>query len=65
VRAGRSYRVRVRFRHQGLDDPQLHLLLAVAWLRPDREHKHSPMDHVMHFRREGEWTVGEEVLTAP
>jgi predicted amidohydrolase len=65
VEAGRTYRFRARLRWEGLDDPNLHLLTAVAWRRADLSRSRCPQDYLATYGRDGDRVVVEEVLRAP
>jgi predicted amidohydrolase len=66
VAAGRHYRVRVVFRHAGLEDVNLNVLIALVWQLPGEPNRRSPTDHVSRFRLLPDgWTLGEGVFRAP
>lgn len=66
VVAGRSYRVRVVFRHAGLESVNSNLLVALVWQLPGHTNRDSPTDHIEHFRPLPDgWTEGHGVFRAP
>jgi predicted amidohydrolase len=65
VKGGRYYRLKVRFRFTGMEDPNLHILNVLVWRRGDRPEIACPQDYVEHLRRDGEWVIGEQVFKAP
>jgi predicted amidohydrolase len=65
VEAGRTYRFCARLRWEGFEDPNLHLLTAVAWRRADLPRSRCPQDYLATYRHDGDRVVVEEVLRAP
>jgi len=65
VEGGKAYRLRVRFRFTGMEDPNLHILNVLVWRRGDRPENRCPQDYVEYLKCDGEWAVGEQVFKSP
>src|SRR5262249_27542491 len=57
LEGGKTYRLRVRFKVQGLEDPNRHLVHAIFG--------HGFNEGIFEYRREGEWIIGERSFTGP
>jgi len=65
IEGGKYYRLRVRFRFTGMEDPNLHILNAIVWRMRGRSEIACPQDYIEYFRRDGEWVIGEQLFKAP
>src|SRR5262249_10339255 len=57
LQGGKTYRLRVRFKVQGLEDLNRHLVHAIFG--------HGFNEGVFEYRRDGEWIIGERSFTGP
>jgi predicted amidohydrolase len=64
VQAGQYYRLKVVFRFEDIEDPNLHLLHTIVWHKADSKYQPA-QDHIHRFRRCGEWIEGEGTFQAP
>lgn len=65
VRGGKTYRLRVRFKAEGIADINLHVLNMILWFRDKRSPKECPYDHISSFYEENGFIVGEERFDVP
>jgi len=66
IQGGKWYRVRVVFRHENIEDVNLHVLIALVWKVGEKPNVSCPTDHIEHFTESPDgWTVGEQVFRAP
>jgi predicted amidohydrolase len=65
VEGDKAYRLRVRFRFTGIEDPNLNILNMLIWRKGDRPENQCPQDYVEYLKRDGKWVVGEQVFKAP
>jgi len=64
VQADQYYRLKVVFRFEDIDDPNLHLLHTILWHKADPKEQPA-QDHIHKFCRQGQWIKGEGTFQAP
>lgn len=64
IKGGNFYRIKTRFRMQGVKNPNLSILNLAVWEIPGASPDFWPVDCITSYRREGDAFCGEEIFLA-